>query len=124
MIAGIIQDQRYYDEAVAPSIDGVRVRYLGAVGPELRPDVLGGATALLHLIGFDEPFGYSVIEAMACGTPVVAYRRGSMPELVEDASPAFWSTTSSRPSRRWPRSEHSTAPRCDSAPSPTSAWIA
>ena len=89
VIAGIIQDQRYYDEAVAPSIDGVRVRYLGAVGPELRPDVLGGAIALLHLIGFEEPFGYSVIEAMACGTPVVAYRRGSMPELVEDTVTGF-----------------------------------
>ena len=89
VIAGIIQDQRYYDDVVAPSIDGVRVRYLGAVGPELRPDVLGGAIALLHLIGFEEPFGYSVIEAMACGTPVVAYRRGSMPELVEEGVTGF-----------------------------------
>ena len=89
VIAGIIQDQRYYDDVVAPSIDGVRVRYLGAVGPELRPGVLGGAMALLHPIGFEEPFGYSVIEAMACGTPVVAYRRGSMPELVEDRVTGF-----------------------------------
>jgi glycosyltransferase involved in cell wall biosynthesis len=89
VIAGIIQDQAYYDEAVAPSIDGVRVRYVGAVGPELRPDVLGGAIALLHLIDFEEPFGYSVVEAMACGTPVVAYRRGSMPELVEDTVTGF-----------------------------------
>ena len=89
VIAGIIQDRRYYDDVVAPSIDGVRVRYVGAVGPELRPDVLGGAIALLHLIGFEEPFGYSVIEAMACGTPVVAYRRGSMPELVEEGVTGF-----------------------------------
>jgi hypothetical protein len=89
VIAGIIQDQQYYDEVVAPSIDGVWVRYLGAVGPELRPDVLGGAIALLHLNGFEEPFGYSVIEAMACGTPVVAYRRGFMPELVEDRVTGF-----------------------------------
>jgi len=89
VIAGIIQDQRYYDEVVAPSIDNARVRYLGAVGPELRPDVLGGAIALLHPIGFEEPFGYSVIEAMACGTPVVAYRRGSMPELVEEGVTGF-----------------------------------
>ncbi len=65
------------------------MRYIGAVGPELRPGVLGGAIALLHLIGFEEPFGYSVIEAMACGTPVVAYRRGSMPELVEDRVSGF-----------------------------------
>ena len=67
----------------------MRVRYVGAVGPELRPDVLGGAVALLHLIDFEEPFGYSVVEAMACGTPVVAYRRGSMPELVEDGVTGF-----------------------------------
>ena len=67
----------------------MRVRYLGAVGPELRPAVLGGAVALLHLIGFEEPFGFSVVEAMACGTPVVAYRRGSMPELIDDGATGF-----------------------------------
>jgi len=89
VIAGIIQDQAYYDEAVAPSIDGVRVRYVGAVGPELRPEVLGGAIALLHLIDFEEPFGYSVVEAMACGTPVIAFARGSMPELIEDGVTGF-----------------------------------
>jgi len=89
VIAGIIQDQQYYDEVVAPSIDGVQVRYVGAVGPELRPDVLGGAIALLHLIGFEEPFGYSVVEAMACGTPVIAYRRGSMSEIVEEGVTGF-----------------------------------
>jgi glycosyltransferase involved in cell wall biosynthesis len=89
VIAGIIQDQQYYDQVVAPSIDGARVRYIGAVGPELRSAVLGGALALLHLIGFEEPFGYSVVEAMACGTPVIAYRRGSMPELVEDEVTGF-----------------------------------
>jgi glycosyltransferase involved in cell wall biosynthesis len=49
----------------------------------------GGARALLHLIGFDEPFGYSVVEAMACGTPVIAFRRGSMPELIVDGTTGF-----------------------------------
>ena len=49
-----------------------------------RGAVLGGARALLHLISFEEPFGFSVIESMACGTPVIATRRGSMPELVRD----------------------------------------
>jgi glycosyltransferase involved in cell wall biosynthesis len=51
--------------------------------------VLGGASALLHLVNFDEPFGFSVVEAMACGTPVVARRRGSMSEIVRDAQNGF-----------------------------------
>jgi glycosyltransferase involved in cell wall biosynthesis len=84
VIAGIIQDQAYFDEAVAPYVDGDRVQYLGPVGPERRSDLLGGAHALLHLIAFDEPFGFSVVEAMACGTPVIAFDRGSMRELIDD----------------------------------------
>ena len=83
-IAGIVQDQEYFDRAVEPRIDGDRVRYIGSVGPDERGAVLGGAIALLHLISFAEPFGFSVIESMACGTPVIATRLGSMPELVRD----------------------------------------
>ena len=82
ILAGIIQDQGYFDQQVAPHIDGDRVRYVGAVGPIDRDALLGGACALLHLISFDEPFGLSMVEAMACGTPVLAYRRGSVPEVV------------------------------------------
>jgi glycosyltransferase involved in cell wall biosynthesis len=89
LIAGIVQDQRYFDEQVAPHVDGVHVRYLGPVGAADRVAVLGGAHALLHLIGFDEPFGFSVAEAMACGTPVIAYDRGSMRELIDDGSTGF-----------------------------------
>ncbi|MGH9010336.1 MAG: glycosyltransferase, partial [Acidimicrobiia bacterium] len=84
VMAGIVHDRRYFETEVAPHIDGDRVRYLGPIGPDRRPEVLGRAVALLHLIGFEEPFGFSVVEAMACGTPVIAFRRGSMPELVED----------------------------------------
>jgi glycosyltransferase involved in cell wall biosynthesis len=83
VIAGIIQDRAYFTREVEPHL-GERVRYVGSVGPAERSALLGGARALLHLVSFDEPFGYSVVEAMACGTPVIATRRGSMPELVRD----------------------------------------
>ena len=89
VIAGIIQDQHYFDEEVAPHIDDRRVRFVGVVGPDQRVAILGGAVALLHLIAFEEPFGFSVVEAMACGTPVIAFRRGSMPELIDDGSTGF-----------------------------------
>ncbi len=82
VIAGIVQDEEYFERSVEPHIDGDRVTYLGPVGPRRRQEVLGGARALLHLIDFDEPFGFSVVEAMACGTPVVAHPRGSMPEII------------------------------------------
>jgi glycosyltransferase involved in cell wall biosynthesis len=65
------------------------VEYLGAIGPDQKADMLGGALALLHLISFDEPFGLSLIESMACGTPVIAYRRGSMPELVRHGETGY-----------------------------------
>jgi glycosyltransferase involved in cell wall biosynthesis len=84
VMAGLVQDERYWADQVAPRIDGDRVRHLGVVGGADRARTLGGAKALLHLIAFDEPFGLSVVEAMACGTPVIAYARGSMPELIED----------------------------------------
>jgi glycosyltransferase involved in cell wall biosynthesis len=89
VIAGIVQDRAYFDQMVAPLVDGTRVSYVGPVEAVERDRLLGGAFALLHLIGFDEPFGLAVIEALATGTPVVAYRRGSMPELIEDGTTGF-----------------------------------
>jgi len=83
VICGIVQDEAYFRERVEPHIDGDRVTYLGSVGPLQRAEVLGGAAALLHPVFFAEPFGLSVVESMTCGTPVVAYERGSMPEIVD-----------------------------------------
>ena len=88
-IAGIIQDEEYFRDEVAPHVDGERVRYLGPIDAAARAEVLGGAHALLHLIDFDEPFGYSVVEAMACGTPVIANARGSMGELITHSVTGF-----------------------------------
>ena len=82
-IAGIIQDREYFERSVEPHVDGDEVSYVGPVGPADRQRLLGEARALLHLIEFDEPFGFSVVEAMACGTPVIAHPRGSMLEIVQ-----------------------------------------
>jgi glycosyltransferase involved in cell wall biosynthesis len=89
IIAGIVQDADYFDRQVKPHVDGTRVSYIGPVGPEMRSGLLGRARALLHLIDFDEPFGFSVVESMACGTPVIANRRGSMPEIVQEGANGF-----------------------------------
>ena len=89
VIAGIVQDRAYFAEKVEPHVDGAAVSYVGAVGPDERDRLLGGAAALLHPILFEEPFGLSVVEAMACGTPVIAFRRGSMPEVIRDGVTGF-----------------------------------
>ena len=82
VIAGIVQDQDYFDTRIEPYLDGATVEYVGAVGPDRRGKLLGRASALLHLISFDEPFGVSRVESMACGTPVIAFGRGSIPEII------------------------------------------
>lgn len=87
-IYGIVQDESYHRE-ILPTIDGITIRYHGVTGGQARLDALGNARALLHLINFDEPFGLSVIEAMACGTPVIARRRGSMPEIIQHGVTGF-----------------------------------
>ena len=88
-MAGIVQDQDYHNEKVAPALDERSVIYRGPVGGAVRTTMLGSARALLHLINFDEPFGLSVVEALACGTPVIASNRGSMPELIDHGVTGF-----------------------------------
>jgi glycosyltransferase involved in cell wall biosynthesis len=89
IIAGIIHDQAYFDSKIAPQIDGDQIRYVGSLGPDERDRVLGGARALVHLINFKEPFGLTMIEAMACGTPVIARGLGSVPEVIADRQTGF-----------------------------------
>ncbi len=88
IMAGIIQDESYYEFEVKPHLDG-DVDYVGSVGPEQRNELLGKAYALLHPINFNEPFGLSIVEAMSCGTPVIAFNRGSMPELIRHGVNGF-----------------------------------
>ena len=88
VLAGIVQDQEYFESEVRPRL-GADATYVGPVGGSDRALLLGSAAALLHPIAFEEPFGLSVIEAMACGTPVIAYRRGSMPELIHNGVNGF-----------------------------------
>jgi glycosyltransferase involved in cell wall biosynthesis len=88
LIAGIIQDENYFNEKIKPQLNP-QIEYIGAAGPELRNDLLGKALALLHPINFNEPFGMSVAEAMLCGTPVIAFNKGAMPELIKHEQTGF-----------------------------------
>ncbi len=89
IISGLVQDENYFNEKIKPLIDGEQIIYVGNSGPEKRDKLLGEAYALLHPISFEEPFGLSVAEAMMCGTPVIAFNRGSMPEVVNDKKTGF-----------------------------------
>jgi len=89
IIAGLIQDEHYFEQKIKPWINNTDVVYAGNCGPAERNKLLGHAAALLHLIHFDEPFGLSVAEAMCCGTPVIAFNRGSMPELIVHKQTGF-----------------------------------
>lgn len=89
IIAGIIQDTNYYEEKIKPLIDDEQIKFVGHADSTKRKHLLGNATALLHPIYFNEPFGLSVVEAMFCGTPVIAYNRGSMPEIIKNEVSGF-----------------------------------
>ena len=88
IIAGIIQDENYFKNHVEPFLNE-DIQFVGSAGPVDRNHLLGKATALLHPISFDEPFGLSVAEALLCGTPVIAFNRGSMPELIQDKKTGY-----------------------------------
>jgi glycosyltransferase involved in cell wall biosynthesis len=82
-------DQEYYDEIIRPLIDHPLVEYIGEIGDHEKSDFLSGATGLLVPIDWPEPFGLVMIEAMACGTPVIAYNRGSVPEIIDEGLTGF-----------------------------------
>jgi glycosyltransferase involved in cell wall biosynthesis len=77
-------DKVYFDTHIKPLMDHPLIEFIGEIGDAQKSDFLGGAEALLFPIEWPEPFGLVMIEAMACGTPVVAYRYGSAPEVIED----------------------------------------
>ncbi|OQP44200.1 glycosyl transferase [Niastella yeongjuensis] len=89
ILCGLVQDENYFREKIVPYLNDTSIIYKGNVGPGLRNELLANALALLHPINFEEPFGLSVAEAMMCGTPVVAFNRGSMQELIIDKKTGF-----------------------------------
>jgi len=93
IIAGIIQDDNYFMEKVKPFINDDDVCFVGSADPEMRNRLLGNAFALLHPINFAEPFGLSVVESLACGTPVIAYQKGSMQEIIRHGQEGFLVST-------------------------------
>lgn len=76
-------DRAYYEERIEPLIDGRQIVYIGEINEHQKSEFLGNAAALLFLIDWPEPFGLTMIESMACGTPVVGWRCGSVPEVIE-----------------------------------------
>jgi glycosyltransferase involved in cell wall biosynthesis len=89
IISGLIQHQEYFDSKIKPFINDDDIIYVGNSGPKERDKLMGEAYALLHPVSFEEPFGLSVAESMICGTPVIAFNRGSMPELILDGKTGF-----------------------------------
>ena len=82
-------ESRYFKEHIRPFLDDSHVEFIGEVDDAAKVDFLGNAAALLFPIDWPEPFGLVVIEAMACGTPVIAWRRGSVPEIVDHGVTGF-----------------------------------
>ncbi|HUC71516.1 MAG TPA: glycosyltransferase family 4 protein [Stellaceae bacterium] len=82
-------DQQYFAERIEPLLASPDVEFVGEIGDDQKTEFLGNAAALLFPIAWREPFGLAMIEAMACGTPVIAFRNGSVPEVVDDGITGF-----------------------------------
>jgi glycosyltransferase involved in cell wall biosynthesis len=97
-------DQAYWDDIIHPMVNAhPNVEYLGEISEAEKPAFLGDAAALLFPIDWPEPFGLVMIEAMACGTPVIAFRRGSVPEIVDEGTSGFIVDTVEQAVARVPR---------------------
>lgn len=91
IIAGNItceSDEKYF-QSIKPMIDGKKIKYIGEVGPKKKNKLLGGAKAVLFSSIWEEPFGLVMTEAMACGTPVIAFNKGSVPEVIKNGITGF-----------------------------------
>lgn len=84
VIAGIIDDISYYRKRIEPFVDGDKILFYGPVGTLRKAELLGNARAYLHLSTISEPFSLSVIESLACGTPVIGMNRGAIPEIIDE----------------------------------------
>ena len=82
-------DREYHEQTIAPLLKASHVEFIGEIGEESKSEFLGGARALLFPIDWPEPFGLVMIEAMACGTPVIAFRKGSVPEIIDHGVTGF-----------------------------------
>ena len=82
-------DREYFEATIKPMLDHPLVEYIGEISEREKQEFLGGAYALMFLIDWPEPFGLAMIEALACGTPVIAFRRGSVPEVIDHGSTGF-----------------------------------
>jgi len=83
-------DREFWEKEVKPLIDGKQIKYVGEISHKQKNKLLGGAKAMLSLIQWEEPFGLFFIESLACGTPVIATPRGSVPEILEDGKTGFF----------------------------------
>ena len=111
-IAGEVQPifQDYFDAEIKPHIDGKFIEYVGEVGLEEKNELLGNSLAMLFPIQWNEPFGLVMIEAMACGTPVLALPGGAVEEVVRDGVSGFVCQSIDEMVQRAPRSRARLAP--------------
>ncbi|MFH1117923.1 MAG: glycosyltransferase [Pseudomonadota bacterium] len=89
IIAGTVEDEQYFEKQVKPYLDEKLLKYVGEVDPDLRITLIGGGLALLYPVNLDEPFALSAVQANACGTPVIAAKGGSLPEIITEGVNGF-----------------------------------